>query len=371
MQRPQKTTPLLVPADALLTDVRQLIQTARARIARAVDSGMVMVHWEVGNRIHREILKEKRAQYGAQIVSALGRELECEFGRGFSEKSLRHMIRFAEAFPDKEIVSALRRQLSWTHFKALIYLEDPLKRKFYAQISRLEKWNTRTLTQKIQSMLYERTAISKKPDKLIKQELKELDENGKITPDLVFRDPYFLDFLGLKDTYAEKDLEAAILREMEAFLLELGVGFAFMERQKRITLDGVDFHLDLIFFHRPLKRLVAIDLKIGDFQPADMGQMELYLRWLDRHERQKGEEKPVGMILCAGKKHETVEYLDLGGKGIHVAQYLAKLPPREMLEKELHQAIVRARARLRRTKGRAAIEKLASAMLPKGKQERK
>jgi predicted nuclease of restriction endonuclease-like (RecB) superfamily len=195
-------------------------------------------------------------------------------------------------------------------------------------------------------MLYERTAISKKPEKLIEQELKALREEDALTPDMVFRDPYFLDFLGLKDTYSEKDLEAAILREIESFLLEMGEGFAFVARQKRITVDGDDYYIDLLFYHRRLRRLVVIELKLGDFKPADKGQVELYLQWLDRHERQAGEDKPVALILCAGKKRETVEYLNLGASGIHVAEYLTELPPRQLLEQRLHEAVIRARLQL-------------------------
>jgi predicted nuclease of restriction endonuclease-like (RecB) superfamily len=292
------------------------------------------------------VLQEKRAGYGEEIVSALGRHLEAEFGRGFSEKSLRHMIRFAEAFPSVEIVSALLRQLSWTHFKAIIYLKDPIQRDFYAQMCRVERWSTRTLQERIQSMLYERTAISKKPEKLIKQELQALRDADTLTPDLVFRDPYILDFLGLKDTYSEKDLETAILCEIEAFLLELGSGFTFVARQKPITVDGEDYHLDLLFFHRRLRRLVVVELKLGDFQPADAGQVEFYLRWVDRHERLPGEEPPAALILCAGTKKETVQYLNLDEKGIHVAEYLTELPDRSLLQRRLHAAVVQARQRL-------------------------
>jgi predicted nuclease of restriction endonuclease-like (RecB) superfamily len=331
---------------ALLTDVRDMILAAREQVARAVDSGLVAVYWQIGDRIRREILREKRAGYGEEILSTLSRELVREFGRGFSDKSLRHMVRFAEAFPDWEIVSALRRQLTWTHFKSLIYLEQQLQRDFYAELCRIERWNTRTLEKKIQSMLFERTALSRKPAKLAELELKQLREEDRLTPDLVFRDPYILDFLGLKDTYAEKDLEAAILREMEAFILELGVGFAFLERQKRITVDAVDHYLDLLFFHRHLHRLVAIDLKIGVFQPGDKGQMELYLRWLDRYERKSGEEAPIGLILCAGKRQETIELLDLERSGIKVASYWAKALPKAELERKLHEAVRLARARL-------------------------
>jgi predicted nuclease of restriction endonuclease-like (RecB) superfamily len=266
--------------------------------------------------------------------------------RGGDSESLRHMVRFAEAFPDAELVSALWRQLSWSHFKQLIYIADDLKRDFYAEMCRIEGWSTRVLALKVGGMLYERTALSKKPEELIRRELAVLREKGEVSPALVFQDPYMLDFLQLADTYSEKDLESAILREIERFLLELGAGFAFLERQKRITLDGDDYYLDLLFFHRRMRRLVAIELKIGDFKPADSGQMELYLRWLDRQERQTSEEPPLGIILCAGKKRETVEYLDLDTRGIHVAQYLTEFPPREVLEERLRRAIEAARNRL-------------------------
>jgi predicted nuclease of restriction endonuclease-like (RecB) superfamily len=257
------------------------------------------------------------------------------------------MLRFAEVFPDFEIVSALRRQLSWTHFKQLIYLDDPLKRDFYAEMCRIEGWSTRLLRQKVGSMLYERTALSKKPEKLIREELDALRDNKEFTPDLVLQDPYLLDFLGLRETFSEKDLESALLREIERFLLELGAGFAFLERQKRITLDGDDYYIDLLFFHRRLKSLVVIELKIGEFKPADSGQVELYLRWLNRYERQPGEKPPLAIILCAGKKEETVEILDLGRSGIHVAEYLTELPPREVLRERFHRALTTARALLK------------------------
>jgi predicted nuclease of restriction endonuclease-like (RecB) superfamily len=292
------------------------------------------------------VLKEKRAEYGEKILHAVSAKLVAEFGQGFTERNLANMTRFAEEFPDPKIVHALSGQLSWTHFRRIIYLDDPLKRDFYAEMCRIEKWNTRTLHQKIQSMLYERTALSKKPEKLIAAELKKLREEDKLTPDLVFRDPYVLDFLGLKDTYAEKDLEAAILREIEGFILELGVGFAFVARQKRMQIDGRDYYLDLLFYHRKLKRLVAIDLKIGDFEAADKGQMELYLNWLKRHESEPDEAAPLGIILCAGKSAEHVELLEVEKSGIHVASYSTKTLPKDLLRKKLHQAVATARANL-------------------------
>jgi len=330
----------------LLKDLRELINTARQDVARQVNSSLVLLYWRVGKRIRQDILREKRAEYGEEIVSAVSRELTAEFGQGFSTRNMWHMIRFVEAFPDERIVNALSTQLGWTHFRHIIALDDPLKRDFYGEMCRIERWSTRTLEKKIAGMLFERTALSKKPEKLIRQELDTLRTEDKLTPDLVFRDPYFLDFLGLKDRYFERDIEDAIMREMENFILELGVGFTFIARQKRIQVDNDDYYLDLLFYHRGLKRLVAIDLKLGDFRPADKGQMELYLRWLAKYEQKPGEEAPIGLILCAGKKRETIELLELEKSGIRVASYWIKVLPRKLLQKKLHEAILHARARL-------------------------
>lgn len=331
---------------SLVRDLGQMIEAARQQVAVTANAALTTLYWQLGHHVRTKVLDGRRGEYGAQIVAAVGRQLETRYGKGFGDKNLQRMVQFATVFSDPEIVAALRRQLGWTHFKLLIPLKEGFKREFYAEMCRIEGWSTRELAEKIDGMLYERTALSKKPERLIRQELAALRENGEVTPALVFQDPYMLDFLQLTDTYSEKDLESAILREIERFLLELGAGFAFVERQKRITLDGDDYYVDLLFFHRRMRRLVAIELKIGDFKPADSGQMELYLRWLDRHERQPSEQAPLGIILCAGKKRETVEYLDLDARGIHVAEYLTDLPPREVLEQRLHRAIEAARNRL-------------------------
>jgi len=300
----------------------------------------------VGKRINTDILANKRADYGKHIVVSVARQLMDRYGKSYEEKNLRRMMQFAQIFSDEKIVVSLIRQLSWTHFIALIPLKDPLQRDFYAQMCRVEGWNVQTLRQKIDDMLFERTAISKKPKELIKQELKALTNANKITPDLVFKDPYFLDFVGLKDTYSEKTLEDAILRELERFILELGTGFTFVERQKRMIVDGEDFYLDLLFFHRKLKRLVAIDLKLGKFKAAYKGQMELYLRWLEKHEIQAGEETPLGLILCAEGNHEQIELLQLERAGIKVAKYFTELPDRKLLKEKLHATIEMSKKRL-------------------------
>lgn len=336
--------------EKVFEDIRKLIEEARQSVAITVNAGLTMLYWKIGRRINLEILKGERAEYGAEIVAALSRQLETDYGRGFSEKSLRRMVQFSTVFPDEQIVAALLRQLNWTHFTILIPLNDKLKVEFYSEMCRIERWSTRTLREKIDSMLFERTALSTKPEKLAKLELKKLREEDKLTPDLVFRDPYFLDFLGLKDTYQEKDLEMAILREMESFILELGVGFAFLERQKRITIDGKDYYIDLLFYHRDLRRLVVIELKLGEFKPEHKGQMELYLRYLEKYERHDNEEAPIGLILCAGKKHETIELLDLEKSRIRVSSYWTEALPKEQLEKKLHEAVRRARQRLEKLK---------------------
>ncbi|MEW5786411.1 MAG: PDDEXK nuclease domain-containing protein [Pseudomonadota bacterium] len=333
-------------SNALLGDIRGLIEQSRQQLAAAVNSAITMLYWRIGQRIRAEVLNHQRAAYGAQIVSTLSRQLERDYGRGFSDKNLRHMLRFAEAFPDGEIVSTLSRQLAWSHFLELIYLPDPLARDFYAQMCAQERWSVRRLRERKDTRLFERTALSKAPDELLAQELVSLRQSGELAPALVLKDPYVLDFLGLHDRYLEKDLEDAILRELEGFLLELGAGFSFVARQKRIQIDHDDFYIDLLFYNRRLKRLVAIELKLGEFKPEHKGQMELYLRWLAKHEQEPGEAPPLGIILCGGKKQEQIELLELDASGIHVAEYLTVLPPREVLQAKLHEAIARSRARL-------------------------
>lgn len=335
----------LAKPEALLADLRHLIDEARAHVAQTANSTLTMLYWRIGKRLRAEALEDARAEYGKGIVSAASRELASAYGSGFSEKNLWHCLRFVDAFADEQIVSALSRQLSWTHFRQLIYLDQPMERDYYAEMCRLERWSTRTLRERIDSQLYLRTALSKKPESVIDAELKALRAADRMTPDLVFRDPYMLDFLGLADGYSERDLETAILREMERFLLELGVGFTFVARQKRITVGRDDFHLDLLFYHRYLRRLVAVELKLESFRPAHKGQMELYLRWLDRHERAEGEESPLGLILCASADSEQVELMALESAGIRVAEYLARIPDMKLLQAQLHRAVEHARER--------------------------
>ena len=334
-----------LPASSLLGDLRELIESSRHRAAVAVNSELVLLYWHVGRRIRTDLLEDARAEYGKGVIESLARSLSAEYGRGFTRSNLHRMVQFAELFPDEAIVAALRQQLTWTRLRELISIDDPLKRQFYTEICRIERWSTRALTAKINGMLFERTAIAKRPEVVMTRDLDALRDEDRLTPDLIFRDPYLLDFLGLPRDHSESELEAAILRDLEAFLLELGTGFSFVGRQKRMSIGPDDYYLDLLFFHRPLRALVAIELKLGRFDARDKGQMELYLRWLDRYERQPGESAPLGLILCADKNQEQVELLELDGGSLRVASYLTELPPRELLERKLLDSVALARAR--------------------------
>jgi predicted nuclease of restriction endonuclease-like (RecB) superfamily len=340
----------LVPISSIQTnliqDIRTLIEAARANVAVAVNAELTLLYWNIGRRLHDEILKGKRAEYGKQIVSALAGQLTLEYGKGWGERQLRYCLNIADVFPHKKILHTLCAELSWSHFKLLVLIDDPVKRDFYIALSRKEKWSSRRLGERIGSMLFERTAISKKPEKTIAQDLKTLREKGEVSSDLVFRDSYFLDFLGLSDSYYENDLESAIIVELQRFIIELGQDFAFLARQKRITIDNREYYIDLLFYHRRLKCLVAIDLKIGDFDAAFKGQMELYLRYLEKYDTVEGENPPVGLILCTGKTQEHVELLQLHKSNIRVAEYLTQLPPKKILRAKLHKAIEIARNRL-------------------------
>jgi len=336
----------------LLGDIRKMIENAREQTAQVVNSTLVIMYWRIGKRIREDVLGNQRAEYGKEILQTLSEKLTQEYGRGFDRRNLHYMVRFAELFPDEQIVNALRSQLSWTHFRELLSIEEPFKREFYAEMCRVERWSTRTLQQKIGNLLYERTAVAKKSEDMIAGDIAALRDEDRMTPDMVFRDPYFLDFLGLSLMHSEKDIEQAILRELESFILELGTDFAFLARQKRIVVDQEDYYLDLLFYHRRLRCLVAIELKLGKFNAADKGQMELYLRWLETHEMQLGEKTPIGLILCADKSQEHVELLQLEDSNIRVSRYLTELPSQELLEQKLHQAISLARERFARLKDR-------------------
>ena len=330
--------------DNLINDIRQIIDSARTHVAATANYELTTMYWHVGNRINNDILQNERAEYGKQIVSQVATKLQEIYGsKGFEARNIRRMMQFAEQFPDFQIVSPLVSKLSWTHFLVVMPLKDELQREFYLTMAANERWSKRTLQAKIDGMLYERTAIATKPEELIKAEIDNLRENEVMSPDLVFKSPYFLDFTGLKGMYSEKSLEDSLITHLEQFILELGNGFAFVERQKRMIIDGEDFYLDLLFYHRKLHRLIAIDLKLGRFKAAYKGQMELYLRWLEQNEMQPGEETPLGLLLCTEGSEEQISLLQLDKSGIKVAQYLTELPAKEVLLKQLQKSIKAAK----------------------------
>lgn len=320
----------------LLRDIKVLIEQGRAQAVAAVNSALTLTYWQVGKRINEELLHGERAEYGKQVVDSLAEKLTALYGKSFAAKNLRRMVQFADVFPDSEIVVPLARQLSWSHFLVLIPLKSAKARLFYATKAGESGWSKRMLRQQIERKVFERSEIAD-----TKLALPKADQLSG-----TFKDPYFLDFLGLKEGYLENELENALLKELELFILELGKGFAFVERQKRMIIDGEDFYLDLLFYHRKLKRLVAVELKIDRFKAAFKGQMELYLNWLNKYERQEGEEAPIGLILCAEAGTEQVELLNMQKDNIMVAEYWTNLPPKELLEQKLHNALIEVRERL-------------------------
>jgi len=323
----------------LLDELISIIEIGHKQVAINVNSGIVLVFWQVGFRFNQFVLENQRARYGKQIVVTLSRQLQNKYGNNFEEKNFRRMLQFASKFPEYENVVSLSRYLSWSHFLAIIPLKTQEVQKFYAVQSATQSWGVKELRKQIKNKAFERTEIANSQLLPEKPDLRD-----------IFKDPYFFNSLGIKDGYLEKDLENAILKDIEEFILEIGRGFAFVERQKRMIIDGEDFYLDLLFYHRVLKRLIAIELKIDKFHASYKGQMELYLKWLNRYERQEGENEPIGLILCAETSREQIELLEMNKDGIMVAEYWTELPPREKLEEKLHNALYEAKERIERRK---------------------
>jgi predicted nuclease of restriction endonuclease-like (RecB) superfamily len=334
MQEPEKYN-----APNLVREISVLIEESKQQVVKAANSALTMLFWQIGKRINDEVLKNERAQYGKQIVSGVSEQLELKYGRNFTEKNVRRMMQFALEFSNFEIVVPLARQLTWSHFLILIPLKSAESRIYYAQNAIAQNWGKRELRNQIERKAFERNELAN-------------IQLSSSQPDLIntFKDPYILDFLQLKNTYLEQDVESAILNELETFILELGKGFTFVERQKRMIIDGDDFYLDLLFYNRQLKRLVAIELKIGKFESAYKGQMELYLKWLNKYEKQAGENEPIGLILCAETNKEQVELLEMHKDGIMVSEYLTVMPPKKQLEAKLHQLLLEAKERIERNK---------------------
>ncbi|MCL2525654.1 MAG: PDDEXK nuclease domain-containing protein [Coriobacteriia bacterium] len=324
-----------------------MIEESRSRTAAAVNAEITLLYWHVGTRINREILANARAEYGKEVVEGTSKFLTQIYGRGWSPQQLWQCIKLSTVL-QKDILYSLSIELSWTHIRTIMYINDPVKRDLYFEMAKAERWSVAQLRGRINSLMFERTAISKKPESLIAQELSALSSGATISPDLAFRDPVLLDYLGLADTYSEQDLESAIVAEIQRFIIEMGSDFAFMARQKRMTIDGRDYYLDLLFYHRRLRCLVALELKLGEFEAAYKGQMELYLRWLEKYELIEGENLPIGLILCSGKSEEHIELMRLDESNIRVAEYLTTLPDLKLLEEKLKASIELARAQCQR-----------------------
>jgi predicted nuclease of restriction endonuclease-like (RecB) superfamily len=332
--------------EQLYQQIKCLIEQAKAEVVTQVNQALVLTYWHIGKLIKTEVLQTERSQYGEATVKQLALKLSQDYGTGFSYSSLTRMAKFYTYVPEQTIIATLSQQLSWSHFVELIKIDDAIKREFYMTMCMNERWSVRALRDRMNGMLFERTAIAKQPEVVIRQELAKLAESEPMSPQLFIKDPYFLDFLDLQDHFSEKDLENAILYELERFILELGSEFAFLKRQKRIQIGGRDYYIDLLFYHRKLKRLVLIELKLGEFLPEHKGQVELYLKWLSKHEKEADEQEPIAIILCSSKDCEVVELMDLTQDGIHVAEYWLQLPPKEVLQAKLHRAIAQARARI-------------------------
>jgi len=322
----------------LLYELISTITEAKKHVAVQINSTLSITYWQVGKKINEHLLENKRADYGKRVVTTMATQLAKQFGKSFESRNLRRMMQFASIYTDFQIVVSLTRQLSWTHILVLIPLKSDEARSFYANQISKNCWGVRETRRQIEKKAYERTVIAK-----VQSPMENLETH-------IFKDPYFLDFLGLKNGYLEKDLEAAIINELEQFILELGAGFTFVERQKRMIIDGEDFSLDLLFYHRKLQRLVAVELKIGKFKAAYKGQMELYLKWLNRYEKEEGENAPIGLILCPESSREQIELLEMHKDGIVVAEYLTDLPPKDKLEEKLHSLFIEAKERIARIK---------------------
>lgn len=328
----------------LFTDVCNIIESAKIRIANYVNTEICMTYWQVGTRIKEDVLFNKRAEYGKQVLQNLSKRLNNRYGKGWGFRTLQHCVRAAYTFSEDEILYATKRQLFWSHLRSIMSLKDELARQFYMEMTALEHWDTRTLDDKIDKQFYETTALSRRPEEVIRKELTDLRETHIVQPDIVFRSSYFLDMLGLPETFSESELEKSVIDQVEEFMHEMGSDFSLIARQKRITVDAVDYKMDLVFFHRSLRRTIVVDLKLGKFKPAYEGQMLLYLRYINAHERHPWEDSPIGLILCSEGNTEHIEYLMLDENSpIKVAQYYTQLPDKKLLAAKLQRAIAIAR----------------------------
>ena len=319
--------------------VSMIIENRKLRAQTAANNEVTLMFWEIGQYVNSVVINAKRAAYGKKIVATLSPQLVEKYGNMFGITNLRRMMRFAERFPDYEIVATLSPQLSWSHIIELLPLKSDEARMFYAQEVQSRYFGVRELRRQISRKAYERREIAN-----------SALTDQSVIPFNAFKDPFLLDILELKDNYLEADLEKAILTDLQKFILEFGRGFAFVESQKHMPIDGDEVVLDLLFYNRILKRLVAVDLKIGNFKAAHKAQMELYLAWLDEYAREAGEEAPIGIILCASANRKKVEMLKMDRAGIAVSEYWTELPPKNVFEQKINEIMEEAKERLARRK---------------------
>lgn len=343
---------------ALVAEMRGLIDSARQRVVDHVATELTQAYWLIGRRILAEMMRSGEPKDGAALLATLSVQLARDYGRSFDARNLLRLVQFAEYFPNESVVAALRQYLGWGHFKQLVAIDNPFRRDFYAEMCRIERWSARELERQIEARLFERTAQAAQPERFIQQEIDaaaEQDRTGQVSAMGALRDPHMLDFLGMEDPHLDNGLEAAILREMEQFLLRLGAGFTLVARQKRVQVDQTDHYIDLVLYNRKLRRLVAIDLRLGGLHARYKSRMELYLRWLAKYEQEPGEASPLGITWCTGKTREHIEVLELDRHGVHRAEYLKVLPPRAELEAHLHQSVQLARERMLQLHGRPVV----------------
>lgn len=333
-----------VVVDSLYKGIEELIVTTSHKVAITLNTQITYLYWSIGRAIATDMQYQTYSQYGKQILATLSQRLSMKYGRGYNYSALTRMLNVYRTYSDENMFATLSQTLSWSHFVELISIADDAKRHYYQQMCQMQHWSVRQLRSQQDAMSYERSVIAVKSEV---GTLNTLPVSGDIMEanitDVVFKSSYVLDFLGLSGLYSEKELEDAIVVNLEKFILELGQGFAFLERQKRISIDSIDYYIDLLFYHRKLKRLVAIDLKLGKFKPEYKGQMELYLKYLQRYEMQEGEETPIGLLLCSEGNSEHVEIMMLGEENIKVAQYLTKLPEKQWFIDKLNRSIAIAK----------------------------
>ena len=329
-------------SDHLYQGVVDIINDAKRDVIVYVNKHANMMFWHIGHFINEDMGYQQYSAYGDKILATLSQRLTALYGKGYTYSAVTRMMKVARIYNEEGMFATLSQTLTWSHFLELITIEDDTKRLFYQQMGIAEHWSVRQLRDKQDEMAYERSLISAKPEDEIITTLEQVSPTH-MEPDAVLRNSYVLDFLGLSGYYSEGELEAAIAKQLEAFILELGQGFAFLERQKRFTIDGTDYYLDLLFYHRKLKCLVAIDLKLGKFKPQYKGQMELYLKYLQKYDMQPDENPPIGLLLCSEGNTEHIELMMLNEDRIKVAQYLTCLPDKQWFIDKLNRSILIAK----------------------------